>query len=481
VTTIRSRLTRRVLIAFGVPLIVAAIAVYGLVRGALVGAFDAALRNRALTLVALTRQLDDRLEIDEANRLLRDFDETEAEEHRPAELSEIAYFEMWDQSGTPLRRSRSLGDGNLGALPWTSERARFADVRLPSGRSGRSVQLTFAPRDRAAVDGSAASARSRPIRLAVAVDREELDETLQILAAVLAGAGLTLLATTFLLVPKIITREFAPLGALADRTAEISATSLATRFPSESLPGELVPIAARLNDLLGRLEQAFDRERQFSADLAHELRTPIAELRSLAEVGIKWPESRSDQADRDALAIAVQMEGIVTRLLTMLRSERGQVIVSPAPIDVPDLVSVRWRTLEARATARGLRLCRRGPERAILTSDPVLFTSILSNLLENAVDYATPGTSIGFDLELDDARFVLAIANDTADLQQADLGEMFSRFWRRDRARAGGQHSGLGLSLARAFAATLNYELQARLDGTRLVMTLSGPRDVRVD
>jgi signal transduction histidine kinase len=81
-----------------------------------------------------------------------------------------------------------------------------------------------------------------------------------------------------------------PLNQLANQAASITADSLATRFPTEIWPGELTPISSRLNDLLERLEQSFERERRFSADLAHELRTPIAELRSLAELALKWPE-----------------------------------------------------------------------------------------------------------------------------------------------------------------------------------------------
>jgi signal transduction histidine kinase len=481
VTTIRQRLTRRVLLAFGVPLIIAAVAVYGLVREALIESFDAALRNKALTLVALTREADLQLEVDASNRLLRDFDQAaEGEAHRVAsETSDAAYFEMWTQDGTAVRRSRSLGGRDLVVATSTSARALFVNLNLPSGRSGRAVQLTFTPRRREESDSEPVATSGRPVRLVVAVDREDLDQTEQVVAVVLAGAGIILLATTFFLVPRVITREFAPLGALADRAAQITAVSLGTRFPTESLPGELAPIAARLNDLLGRLEHAFERERQFSADLAHELRTPIAELRSLAEVGIRWPDARSEDADRDSLAIAVQMEGIVTRLLTLLRSERGQVIVVPAQIDLADLVSRRWRALEGRANARGLRLDLRRPSDVTITSDPVLLAAILNNLLENAVDYATRGTDIGVELKVDETQFAVSVQNDTADLTPQDLDEMFTRFWRRDRARAGGEHSGLGLSLARAFAETLACDLRAQLDGSSLRMTLTGPREFR--
>jgi len=117
--------------------------------------------------------------------------------------------------------------------------------------------------------------------------RDELTEALTALAFALLGCGAGLLALTVLVVPRLLRRELVPLDALAEQASHINADSLAMRFPISPLPGELIPISTRLNDLLARLELSFERERRFSADLAHELRTPIAELRTLAEVALK--------------------------------------------------------------------------------------------------------------------------------------------------------------------------------------------------
>ena len=123
--------------------------------------------------------------------------------------------------------------------------------------------------------------------------RRELDRTLATLQLVLAGSGLLLLAATALVVPRVLRRELKPLQSLAAEAARIDAASLSARFATEGLPGELAPIAARLNELLARLEDSFERERRFSSDVAHEFRTPVAELRSLAELAIKLPDTRA--------------------------------------------------------------------------------------------------------------------------------------------------------------------------------------------
>ena len=98
---------------------------------------------------------------------------------------------------------------------------------------------------------------------------------------------------SYLVVPRVLRRELKPLQALAAEAAGIDAARLSARFATEGLPGELAPIAARLNELLARLEDSFERERRFSSDVAHEFRTPVAELRSLAELAIKLPDTRA--------------------------------------------------------------------------------------------------------------------------------------------------------------------------------------------
>jgi two-component system sensor histidine kinase QseC len=112
-----------------------------------------------------------------------------------------------------------------------------------------------------------------------------------------------------------------PLSSLAKRAETIHASSLQLRFPTDNIPVELLPIAQRLNDLLARLEASFAREQRFSADVAHELRTPIAELRTLAEVALKWPDDVNQAALKEALNIALQMESVATGLMALARCD----------------------------------------------------------------------------------------------------------------------------------------------------------------
>jgi two-component system sensor histidine kinase QseC len=347
-------------------------------------------------------------------------------------------------------------------------------LKLPSGFAGRAVGFIFAAdKDE---DEKGGPAVSGVVHLVVASDRRALDETLVTLALVLAASGLLLLVVTALVVPRVLSRELFPLNQLADQAARISADSLASRFPTEALPGELTPISSRLNDLLGRLQQSFERERSFSADLAHELRTPIAELRSMAELALKWPEAREAQTDREVLAIALQMQRIVNLLLALLRSEQGQLAVVRENVALGPLVESVWQPLAKKAASKQLDVARNIRDSDRIETDPVLLRSILSNIMDNAVEYSPPGGIVRIAAGVGSGRFTLQLTNTVEHLLPDDVPKIFDRFWRKDAARSNNEHSGLGLSLSRAFAQVLGYELTAAMnDESLLALSLSGP------
>ena len=249
------------------------------------------------------------------------------------------------------------------------------------------------------------------------------------------------------------------------------------RFAVEELPSELKPIAGRLNDLLARLEGSFERERRFSANLAHELRTPIAELRSQAELALKWPEERNAESDRQVLEIALQMESLVTRMLELARAEQTAMIEKKR-VELAEVVDGILVPLAVTIETRRLKVRREIAEEAVLASDPVLVRSIVSNLLENAVHYSREGGEIRVVAAIEVKSFELRVSNPADNLQTGDLPRLFERLWRKDSARTGdGAHAGLGLALAKSLAEQLGFELTASLNDARvLTMTLRGPR-----
>ncbi len=453
--SLRLQLTRELLIWLAGLLGGALVALYAVIWIQLDKAFDSALEARGLGIGALAEQQDGRVEVDFQDKVLRGFTNAKAR----------SFFELRDQAGRPVARSPSLKGRRIDRPPGAAtETPAYWNLTLPNGRPGRAVRFLFKPKP--ADDRNPGLLVT--VELIVAVDREDHDEVLGGLAAAVAGCGILLLGAVFLVVPRVLRRGLVPVTELADQAARIDADSLTARFDATRLPAELRPIGERWNDLLARLETSFERERRFSADLAHELRTPLAELRSLAECALKWPESRDAATDRDTLAIALQMEALVTRLLTLARGERGQLVVHVEPVALAPFVAAAWQPFAARAAGRALRINLQVSPGTI-AADPVLLRSILANLFDNAVDYAPAGAEI----TVTGKRGGLCVANPAGDLAAADVARVFERFWRKEEARTGGQHAGLGLSLARIFATAMGWRLTAAWETGQLAFYLT--------
>ncbi len=458
--TIRRELTRKLLLAAGLLLGAGCLTVYFCARAALQSEFDAGLRAKAQALATLTEQKGSRLEMDFSD------------EHMPAfEKGGADFFELWDAESRTVERSRSLRDGHLPFRHGTLEKPVFWNLKLPEDQRCRATGFKFRPQH---AERQPANSPPSDAILVVASLRRELDRTLATLQLVLAGCGLLLLAATAVVVPRVLRREIKPLQTLAAEAAQIDASKLSARFATEGLPGELVPIAARLNELLARLEDSFERERRFSSDVAHEFRTPVAELRSLAELAIKLPDARAAEADQETLAIALHLESILTHLLALARGEGRGLPVQRERVELAALLRDVCEPFREKARARELDLKVNVPANAHAETDPVLLRSIVRNLVDNAVAYTPRGGEVQVETAADNGCLALRVLNTTDSLEERDLPHLFERFWRKDAARTADGHTGLGLSLARVFAQALGCELTAGFAGpARLVLTLA--------
>ncbi len=465
-TSIRRELRRRVLGGAALLLATGGGSVFLVTRALLVNEFDATLRAQAVAIAGLTTVDEGHIVFDATSPLLAEFRTSAA----------ATRFQLWRQSDlVMIARSPSLGTDDL--LTPTAVRGQNAFWNLAgSDDRARATRVVFRPQIAPEEDGERPTATSPELILVVASSRRELDRTLAALALGLVGTGIVLLGSSFFAVPRLLTRALVPLDQLARSAGAVNAASLATRFPAEALPEELAPIARGLNELLTRLEEAFARERRFSADVAHELRTPIAELRAGAELALKWPDAAGPERDQDVLAIAAQMEGIVSRLLSLFRSERGELALTSERVNLSAAVAAAWLRFAVCADRTPLAVSWALADEAWIETDPVLLRSILTNLFENAVTYTPPGGRINVETRLDGEVFAVRVANTTSALMPEDIPRMSERFWRGDRARSGRQHSGLGLSLAEVFADALGARLSLSLAGEMLVVELAGPR-----
>jgi signal transduction histidine kinase len=439
-------------------------ALYVSTRAALLREFDAALRVRADTLVSLTEYENGKVTMEGIDKSMPEFEPS----------AHAAYFEVWRADGTTVMRSHSLGTGDLPTLGDRGQKRAFWNLTLPDGRRGRATSRQFQPR----VSEHLASAPSPSplVSLVVAKERRDMDGHLRRLTTALLVVGALVMGCTVVLTSVVVHRVLTPLSHMANQAATINATTLRSRFSTSGLPSELSPVAARLNDLLARLEQSFERERRFTADAAHELRTTIAELRTLAEVALKWPEDKEATSTglRDTLAIAQRMETLVTGLLTLARCEAGKQSLDSEGIPLAPLVQELCTPLAEQVRRKQLGLHVEIPTDARLDTNRALLRLILANLVDNAIEYTPTGGDVRIVADRNGGRVGLSVSNTTTDLDARDIPRLFERFWRKDPARTASEHSGLGLSLAQAAAVAIGFRLTAALTEPRtLVVTLT--------
>jgi two-component system sensor histidine kinase QseC len=271
-------------------------------------------------------------------------------------------------------------------------------------------------------------------------------------------------AGTIVLMSLALRRGLRPLERIAKQAANRSPDDSPELFPTDGMPGELLPICDRLNDLLGRLYEALQRQRRFTTDAAHELRTPIAEMRAVAEIASKWADLDSARASLlDVLEVTRKMETIVNTLLAMARCDYAKQALNLQAVEVNALIEKVWENFKERADQRGVTLRMDLAPQSTVQSDPALLESILVNLFSNAADYATAGSVITCKTTCNEGQLRLEIGNDVEGLTSEDLPHFFEAFWRKDSSRSDDRHSGLGLTLTKAYADALNEPLTVEL------------------
>lgn len=375
------------------------------------------------------------------------------------------YYAIFTDAGELVKQSPSL---DKRSLPAVESGAGASNVRLADGED---VRLRATPLSDGIRRGGVRARAGAQMQSSIAVVAISLEEAQQSLAGLVIGmvvtGGIGAVACA-LLIGLALRDGLKPLRVLGSEVAQIEPQSLSTRFSTGGLPREIGPVVGLLNQLLDRFEEGFHRERQFSADLAHELRTPLAESRSLIEMGLRYPDEINENQQREILLASTRMERIVDAMLQLARCEATKV-ESDEVIALRQLVETCWKPCGAAAGERGIHLQIDLTHDGSVRGSADLWSLLVRNLLSNAAVYAPEGTTVFVSTN---NQTLLQIGNSAPDLEQVDLDRMFDRFWRADHVRSGDEHSGLGLSIARACAEAMGLSLTASLhdcEGLRLL------------
>ena len=315
-----------------------------------------------------------------------------------------------------------------------------------------------------------------PFTVAVALGMERHTEFMSafhktLWTSVAIGALLTSLLGWF-----AARRGLAPVHAITSIAKAISAERLDERLPLDAVPVELADLANSFNDMLSRLDDSFRRLSDFSADLAHELRTPVSNLVTQTQVALS--KARSADEYREILYSNLEEYDRITRMISdmlfIAKTDNGLIVPQCEPIDLAAEIDGLIEFYQALAEEKSVVLARAGDGQ--ISGEKLMLRRAVSNLLSNAIRHTPKRGNIVVSVESANPRMVrIAVENTGDDIPSEHLPRLFDRFYRSDPSRQrNSDGAGLGLAIAKSIVDAHGGKLAVSSNNglTRFTITL---------
>ncbi len=452
--SLRTRLVIRTALLLASTLSIAALAIYLLMRASLISEFDAALLVEARSLSSHVEESDQKVSFEFEVSQLPDY----------ARKDHPHYFQIWTDEGQVKARSQSLGHQNLVQPRELTDFPVYSVATLPNELAGRRIAFQFTPRIEQT--GTSHKQSGETLSIVVAHDTTQLDSMLATLAGLLVLVTATTVVGSAIILSHIIGKGLQPLNSLASSIERVGVADLTERVQVDNAPRELIPVVQRLNDLLKRLDDTLAREKSFTADVAHELRTPLAGLHTALEVcaGQQREPKEYERVIKQCLRVTSGMHSMVDQLLVLARADAHQLPVEFESVEIASLVQECWSPFEAASKDKMLNVQWIGDQSEVAHLDREKTKVVLKNLFQNAVAYTEKYGWVRTNIAIHGSQITITVANSGCNLRQFDVDHLFDRFWRGDQARsAAGIHCGLGLSLCQKVMEVLGGSLSAQV------------------
>ncbi len=354
------------------------------------------------------------------------------------------YYQVFDaNSGRLLVQSEALASMGLHFTPaevrTIQDQPRWQDFQTNYGRIRLSASLV-------------SPAAGETYLLQVGASLDAMDRALdRFLALLLVGVPAGLIVA-FLVGRWMAGIALTPLSRLAAAAATIDITDLQRRLPVRGTGDALDAVALAFNDTLGRLERAVAEMRQFSAALAHELRTPLAALRGEIETALLHPQSRDGSGRQFASQLEEidKLKRLIDQLLTLARAEAGEIPIARDRVDLGAMIESLVEQLDLVAQAKAITFQRQMDHEVVVTGDAQWLERLLLNLVDNAIKFTPANGRVDIRLSRDGDAARIEVRDTGPGMTPDVVSRVFERFFRADPARSSGAEGfGLGLSLAK--------------------------------
>jgi signal transduction histidine kinase len=456
--SIRARLLVTLLAGVSLALAAGGMGLYLFTASRLNAEFRAALLGQAKTL---------------ASTVVIDHGEVEIEASTAKSQSAPMIYRIVESDGSELAGAGTFEwEDGPPALPGTDSFV-WAEVELPGDEDGLAVIYGFHPaiETDGGVSAGADDRTSRVVWITAVRSTRSLEGSIAILGSAITGFGVLLLGTTAILVWIGVRAGLRPLDRYVESIESLDPATLEWPAPPPGTPDELRPAYEALAEAVERVSDAMERERRFTDAAAHELRTPVSELRTLLDVANRWPEperiARSLTRAGDVLA---NMTNLIESLLILSRAGSNTSERESDQESMRKIVADEHERLCARAESNGVSVTV-GHD-ADWQCPRMSGQIIVRNLLENAIEYTPRNGSVDIHI----SQRALRISNGPVSLTIQQAEQMFEPFWRADDSRTDRRHHGLGLTIVRHAAAASGLTCRAEVEGDTLTITVEAEK-----
>lgn len=361
-------------------------------------------------------------------------------------------IQVWDYHSDVSVRSAALGDFNLernyGKL---SERV-FYNLLLPNGKRGRAVGVLIHPRIEHEEGNEGFVPEMHPQIFVWAQNAEDLHKILLRTKKTFVIGGGTVIVLLWGAIWVVISLSSRAMQSMTNEVLSRKDHEMGRPIPvPDNLPSEVAGMAYKFNELLAKIDQMREKDRDFFLNVAHEVRTPLAGVHAIIEQALRKPRETHDYRRRleEALVGTSGLRSLINRLMKFGRLKKSEEDLECELVDINQLLKRLWEAFRQKASERQLESKWNLTGECIVKSDPELVKIVLSNLLENAVTYASEGTVISIETscEAGGVQIVLGNSIDGLNLGSEDISRFFDPFYRNDQSRdQSGDHAGIGLS-----------------------------------
>ncbi|MHA6826994.1 sensor histidine kinase [Ralstonia pseudosolanacearum] len=340
---------------------------------------------------------------------------------------------------------------NLGATRLPTPASLLA--RLAAGETVFETLPSFSEEPLRMVSLPVQTGGAAPVAIQVAGSLDDVNGVLDSAALLFACLAIALSASVGTAGALLTRRVFRAIDNVVKQARRIGDANLDARLPHPGTADDIGRLVDTLNDMLDRLEHAFDAQRHFTADASHELRSPLSRLRTEIEITLRRERSREDYVEtlRSCLEEVARLTLLVEELLMLARLDAGQERGSQDAVSVATLVEDSVRRMQPAAHERLIRLVVGAGSAPAIKVARGPASLALANLLDNAVKFSPQGSQVDISWTIDREQAVLKVSDHGPGIPDHELPHVFDRFYRGAGARAGtAEGTGLGLALSSA-------------------------------